>query len=100
MDLLMEDKGLAAPVENPLKLVLVRYNTRQDNDNPLPWRVLTASQFNPELREEIFVEKVVCEVPTTTTQNEIAEGIIKWHISAEGYTSLKDQVFYITPLPV
>lgn len=57
----------------------IRFNTEKDKrDQSLPpWRVLIQGQ-------EYLAEKVVINTQAWTTSDEIAPGVLKWHISCDG----------------
>lgn len=80
------------------KQIHIRFNNRNDNDNPLPWRVLTKCdevdgvlQFTQE-----FAAEVRFHAPVVTSEDQVAAGVYKWHIRSVGYVSWEGDVCYVT----
>ncbi len=76
----------------------IRFNNRNDNDNPLPWRVLTKCgevdgvlQFTQE-----FAAEVRFFAPVVTSEDQVAAGVFKWHIRSQGYVSWDGDICYVT----
>jgi hypothetical protein len=67
-----------------MQQVLVRFNTKfeEASDKKLKWRVLIDDQ-------EHLASKVKIFVVSETTENVIADGQTKWHLSAFGNVSWK-----------
>lgn len=59
--------------------IKIRFNTNKDKvDHSLPaWRVIVDGVEN-------FAEKVSIRTETWTSQDEVAPGVLKWHISCTG----------------
>ncbi|MTW14102.1 hypothetical protein GM658_26155 [Pseudoduganella eburnea] len=83
------------------KQIHIRFNNRNDNDNPLPWRVLTKSdevdgvlQFTQE-----FASEVRFFAPVVTSEDQVAAGVFKWHIRSQGFVSWDGDVCYVTEKP-
>eukprot|EP01034_Spumella_vulgaris_P038197 gene38197-47159_t len=78
--------------------VLVRFNTRNDNDNPLPWRVLTVQGVQDGVLQlgQQFASEVRFTSPVVTTEDQIGPGVFKWHISASGFLSWNGDVCLTT----
>jgi hypothetical protein len=81
--------------------VYLRFNTRNDNDNPLPWRVLTVSgekdgitQFSQE-----FAAEVRFDAPVITSQDEVEAGVFKWHIKSTGYVWWQGDMCFVSQHP-
>ncbi|MES2741838.1 MAG: hypothetical protein V4754_12930 [Pseudomonadota bacterium] len=75
----------------------IRFNNRNDNDNPLPWRVLTKCgeidgvlQFTQE-----FAAEVRFFAPVQTSEDQVATGQFKWHIRSCGYVFWRNDVCYV-----
>ncbi|KQV88703.1 hypothetical protein ASD15_26870 [Massilia sp. Root351] len=81
--------------------VLVRFNTRNDNDNPLPWRVLTVQGVQDGVLQlgQQFASEVRFTSPVVTTEDQIGPGVFKWHISASGFLSWNGDVCLVTDQP-
>jgi len=80
------------------KQIHIRFNNRNDNDNPLPWRVLTKCgevdgvlQFKQE-----FAAEVRFFAPVVTSEDQVAAGVFKWHIRSQGYVSWEGDICYVT----
>jgi hypothetical protein len=59
--------------------IKIRFNTEKEKvDKTLrPWRVIMNG-------EEHLADQVIVKVPSWTSMDEIAPGLIKWHISCDG----------------
>lgn len=80
------------------KQIHIRFNNRNDNDNPLPWRVLTkCGEVNGVLQ---FIQEFASEVrffaPVVTSEDQVETGVFKWHIRSQGYVSWEGDVCYVT----
>ena len=66
--------------------IQIRYNTdREKIDMGLkPWRILIEGQ--EQLATEVFIE-----VPCWTSQDTLANGLVKWHISCRGKAIWNEQ---------
>jgi hypothetical protein len=62
--------------------IQIRYNTEKDKrDHSLPaWRVLVDGK-------EFLAESISIKTDSWTSMDEIAPGVIKWHITTEGICS-------------
>lgn len=83
------------------KQIHIRFNNRNDNDNPLPWRVLTKSgeidgviQFTQE-----FASEVRFFAPVVTSEDQVAAGVFKWHIRSQGFVFWEGDVCFVTEKP-
>ncbi|USX21914.1 hypothetical protein NHH82_07095 [Oxalobacteraceae bacterium OTU3REALA1] len=82
--------------------VYLRFNTRNDNDNPLPWRVLLAEdgQGGGALRyTQAYAAEVRFDSPVRTSSDEVEPGVLKWHITARGYVSWLGDVCLVSERP-
>lgn len=59
--------------------ILIRFNTDKDKiDSSLkPWRVIIDGK-------EFFADKVTIKTEVQTSKDELASGLVKWHISCSG----------------
>ncbi len=59
--------------------IKIRYNTDRDKINPdlLPWRVLINNV-------EFLASHVELRVYSTTSEDLLSSGVIKWHIACKG----------------
>jgi hypothetical protein len=67
--------------------IQIRFNTERlkETGKSLPeWRVL-------EDGKERLARRIEIRVPAWTTEDEIAPGVIKWHITCEGRTNWDDR---------
>jgi hypothetical protein len=78
--------------------VLLRFNTRNDNDNPLPWRVLLASGDGREYVQH-YAAAVHFDCPVLTSEDELEPGVRKWHIQAHGYVRWDGDVCLVSAAP-
>jgi hypothetical protein len=58
----------------PLKTLKIRFNT--ENTGSLFWRILIDG-------EEVLADHVDIKVPSSTTQDTLPDGRVKWHISCD-----------------
>lgn len=67
--------------------VYIRFNTRNDNDNPLPWRVLSEEGRDGAVLRlgQQFASEVRFAVPAETSCDEVEAGVLKWHLKGHGY---------------
>jgi len=74
--------------------IFIRFNTRNDNSNPLPWRVLTKCGEHDGVLQltQQFASEVRFEAPVVTSEDQIEPGVFKWHISALGYVQWEGDV--------
>jgi hypothetical protein len=81
--------------------VFLRFNTRNDNDNPLPWRVLLAEGYDGGLlrHTQAYASEVRFDSPVLTSQDEVEPGVIKWHIKSLGYISWQGDVCLVSDRP-
>ena len=81
--------------------VYLRFNTRNDNDNPLPWRVLLAEGGeNGVLRyTQAYASEVRFDSPVQTSQDEVEPGVLKWHIRSLGYISWHGDLCLVSDRP-
>jgi hypothetical protein len=81
--------------------VYLRFNTRNDNDNPLPWRVLLArgSEGGVLQYTQEYASEVRFESPVVTSSDEIEPGVTKWHIKSLGYVSWQGDVCLVSDRP-
>lgn len=81
--------------------VYLRFNTRNDNDNPLPWRVLLAedSQDGVLRYTQAYAAEVRFDSPVRTSSDEVEPGVVKWHISSLGYVSWRGDVCLVSDRP-
>lgn len=80
------------------KHIHLRFNNRNDNDSPLPWRVLTKGEVVdgvPQFMQE-FASEVRFHAPVVTSEDQVAAGVFKWHIRSYGYVSWVGDVCYVT----
>ncbi|MGK5066924.1 hypothetical protein SAMN05216517_106192 [Janthinobacterium sp. OK676] len=80
------------------KHIYIRFNNRNDNDNPLPWRVLTQQGEHDgvlELTQE-FASEVRFSAPVVTSEDQIAAGVFKWHIKSSGYVSWQGDICLVS----
>lgn len=80
------------------KQIYIRFNNRNDNDNLLPWRVLTEQGRTDgvlELTQE-FASEVRFNAPVVTSEDQIAPGVFKWHIKSCGYLSWEGDVCVVS----
>jgi hypothetical protein len=80
------------------KQIHIRFNNRNDNNNPLPWRVLTKCgeaegvlQFTQE-----FASEVRFSAPVVTSEDQVEQDVFKWHIRSQGYVSWDGDICYVT----
>lgn len=81
--------------------VFLRFNTRNDNDNPLPWRVLLAHGQHDgvlQYRQE-YASEVRFSSPVQTSEDEVEPGVVKWHIKSHGYVSWQGDVCLVSDRP-
>ena len=81
--------------------VYLRFNTRHDNDSPLPWRVLLAEGHdNGVLRyTQAYAAEVRFDSPVATSQDEVEPGVVKWHIKSLGYIGWQGDVCLVSDRP-
>lgn len=71
--------------------IKIRYNTDRDKINPdlLPWRVLINDV-------EHLASHVDVRVFSTTSEDVLPTGVIKWHIACKGHVTWNDSKCTIT----
>jgi hypothetical protein len=81
--------------------VYLRFNTRNDNDNPLPWRVMLSQGMKEGILQytQEYAAEVRFETPVQTSQDEIEPGVVKWHIKSLGYIHWQGDVCLVTDQP-
>ena len=81
--------------------VYLRFNTRNDNDNPLPWRVLLAEGCQDGVLQytQAYAAEVRFDSPVRTSQDEVEPGVVKWHIKSFGYISWQGDVCLVSDQP-
>ena len=78
--------------------VFLRFNTRNDNDNPLPWRVLLATGVRDGVLQytQAYAAEVRFDSPVQTSEDEVEPGVVKWHIKSYGYVSWQGDVCLVS----
>lgn len=78
--------------------VFLRFNTRNDNDNPLPWRVLLSSGVKDGVLQytQAYAAEVRFDSPVQTSEDEVEPGVVKWHIKSLGYVSWDGDVCLVS----
>ena len=81
--------------------VYLRFNTRNDNDNPLPWRVLLAEDSRDGVLRytQAYAAEVRFDIPLRTSSDEVEPGAVKWHITSHGYVSWRGDVCLVSDRP-
>ena len=81
--------------------VYLRFNTRNDNDNPLPWRVLLAHGIDGGVLRysQAYASEVRFDSQVVTSSDEIEPGVVKWHIKSCGYISWHGDVCLVSDQP-
>ncbi|MDQ1923120.1 hypothetical protein [Massilia pseudoviolaceinigra] len=81
--------------------VYIRFNTRNDNDNPLPWRVLTERGRVDGVLEldQQFAAEVRFTATAVTSCDEVEAGVLKWHLKAHGYLAWDGDVCTVCDQP-
>jgi hypothetical protein len=81
--------------------VYLRFNTRNDNDNPLPWRVMLSQGMKRAScnTRRSTLPKCASTAPVQTSQDEIEPGVVKWHIKSLGYIHWQGDVCLVTDQP-
>nr|WP_315402446.1 hypothetical protein [uncultured Duganella sp.] len=81
--------------------VYLRFNTRNDNDNPLPWRVLLADGRDGGVLRytQAYAAEVRFDSPVRTSSDEVEPGVVKWHIKSLGYVSWQGDVCLVSDRP-
>ncbi|PHV07837.1 hypothetical protein CSQ96_08070 [Janthinobacterium sp. BJB412] len=78
--------------------ILLRFNTRNDNDNPLPWRVLLAPRAG-QAAVQHYAAAVHFDCPVRTSEDELEPGVRKWHIQARGHVRWDGDVCLVSAAP-
>ena len=82
--------------------ILIRFNTKNDNYNPLAWRVLVTKSGQAEETfeasfETYFARNIYLDVPSKSSEDNIGNGVVKWHITAYGNIEWQGEDCYIRP---
>jgi len=71
--------------------ILIRFNTKWEEDSlKRNWRVLING-------EEFLASDIIVYVPSSTTVEDIAQGVTKWHILCRGHVHWNGNIANIKP---